>query len=463
MRSGEDGPMTDEDSEGFLRVTLVVEEDSIDPLSLPGGLRGQVLAGRYRLGGLVGRGGASEVYSAEDLADGGACAVKVMLPHVAAEPEHARRFEREARAAALLVHPNVMRVLCLAVDPTRDLYFIVMELGIGRSLASTASRHAGTLPLAFVGDVLGALLDVVAFAHARGVLHRDLKPENVLLVAGPAGRYTPKVLDFGLVRIISDASSRSVTEPSMIRGTPAYMSPEQCRSLLDAGPESDVYALGCMAFELLAGHVPFDAPSAMETLARQLFAAVPPLVRPSGAEPLPEELRALVAAMMAKAPTDRPTAAEAAKRLRDALTTAGVPLGRFELPVSAPVTPPRAGHAADPPPASLTGKRVALLRLDAGRAVVDAVVDGLRARGAKVEELARQAVAVTAAGALVIDAGADVAEGLALASRVRRARPAIKIVVVTSAGAGAPLPGVILLRAPVTLDALVEALSHRRE
>ncbi len=448
------------EEEGFLRVTLVAEDESVDALSLPGGLRGQVLAGVYRIDGLIGRGGASEVYAAEDLSDGSRCAVKVLLPHVAREPEHARRFEREARAAAWMKHPNVIRVRRLAEDVSRGAYFIVMDLGVGRSLASVIARAARPLALSFVGDVLGALLDVTAHAHARGVLHRDLKPENVLLVEEPPGRFTPKVLDFGLARVAVDPSSHSVTGPSMIRGTPAYMSPEQCRSLAEAGPESDVYSLGCIAFELLAGRVPFDGGSAIATLAQQMFAAVPELPRPPGAEPLPDEVRALVAEMMAKEPGARPTAEAARARLLAALEGAGVSLGAF--------TPTDAQHPGPPPPPRaqrgeprLAGKRLALLRLGARHALLDVVLEGLAGEGARVDVLSRAEVAVAVASALVIDCDAERGEALEIAARVRRARPAMKIVIVAATADGAT-PGVVALTAPVTVDALVEAITRRR-
>lgn len=452
------------DDEGFLRVTLVLDDDGVDPLSLPGGLRGQVLAGRYRVGGLIGRGGASEVYAAEQLDGGAPCAVKVLLPHVAADPEHKRRFEREARAAALMTHPNVVRVLCLVEDVSRGVYFIVMELGEGRSLASLLARLGAPPPLSFVGDALGAALDVTAHAHARGVLHRDLKPENVLLVERPPGRYTPKLLDFGLARVALDPSSHSLTGPSMVRGTPAYMSPEQCRSLVEAGPESDVYALGCVAFELLAGRVPFDAGSPMEILARQMFAAVPEIVRPADAEPLPDGLRALVTEMLSKEPRARPSAEAAFARLRASLEGAGVALGGFALPThagapAAQAPPQRAPTRGEP---RLPGKRVAVLRLGERRALVDAVVDGLAGEGATVDVLSQSEVAVAAASALVVDCGADVPGAFALAARVRRARPAMKLIVVASVDVDGAPPGVAVLRAPVTLDALVAAVARRR-
>lgn len=296
-----------------------------------GGYEGCLLGGTFRIGKLLGSGAASEVYEAKDEASGDKWAVKVLLPKVAESEEQVARFKREAKAAARMRHPHVVHVEKLVEDPGAGVFFIVMDLLRGETLAETLGRLRVPPPLAFVGDVMLPTLGVFALAHERGILHRDIKPQNVFLSSSVGVRFVPQVLDFGLARMQTDTAS-SVTSPSMVRGTADYMSPEQGQSLRDVGPASDVYSLGCVLTELLQLRTPFASRSLMEVFARHLVMPPPQLDRPLGAEPIPERLEALRLAMLAKAPGDRPTTAAVRDELAKALADAGVPLGKFELP-----------------------------------------------------------------------------------------------------------------------------------
>lgn len=329
--------MADVDDDGFLLVTLVPIDEEVDeerPPSAAGAYVGQILAGRYELTKRIGSGGAGEVYRARVLAGGPDVAVKVMRPRIAKSPDNVRRFRREARAAALLDHPNVIRVIELAQDPVGT-FFIVMEMLEGTSLAEWVVNFSGVPPLADVRSIFLPLLDAFEAAHAKGIVHRDLKGENVFLRRMPDGTRRVTVLDFGLARM-SDPSEEggTLTKPDALGGTPEYMSPEQCRSLR-VGPGTDLYALGCLLTELLQKRTPFEGGAPMEVMAKQMFMAPPELDRPDGAEPVPEALDALRRALLAKTEEARPPDVATVR----ALFLAALPEGNESPPVAPPVPP----------------------------------------------------------------------------------------------------------------------------
>ena len=216
-----------------------------------------MLASKYLLEELIGSGGMGDVYRALNTVIGRAVAVKVLRAEHAENAQVVERFLREARAANLVRHPNVVDVLDVGNEPGRA-PFIVQELLEGEDLAQLVERRGGKLPLAEVVDLLGPVIDAVAEAHARGVIHRDIKPENVFLSRSARG-LVPKLLDFGISKV--RASDLRATEAGVMLGTPGYMPPEQVRGARDADPRSDVWALGVMLFELIAGRMPFEAPT----------------------------------------------------------------------------------------------------------------------------------------------------------------------------------------------------------
>jgi serine/threonine-protein kinase len=221
---------------------------------------GDVLAGKYRIEGLVGRGGMGAVFAATDLVLGRRVAVKTLLAEGLDRPGALPRFFNEARAAAQIDSEHVVRVLDVGAAEG-GLPFIVLEYLEGVDLAHLA-RERRLDPVEAVDYVLQAL-DALAQAHARGIIHRDLKPANLFLVRradGAGGRGHIKVLDFGISKITAAPFAQAgITASTAILGSPAYMSPEQLRSAKGVDARSDVWSVGVILYELLAGCTPFAA------------------------------------------------------------------------------------------------------------------------------------------------------------------------------------------------------------
>jgi tRNA A-37 threonylcarbamoyl transferase component Bud32 len=219
------------------------------------------LVGRYTIERELGRGGMATVYLAHDLKHNRRVAIKALKPELAAilGPE---RFLREIEIAAGLSHPHIVPLL--DSGDAGGLLYYVMPLVEGESLRQRLSRER-QLPLkdalAIARDVAGAL----AYAHGRGVIHRDVKPENILVESGQA-----VVTDFGIARAVSAASGDKLTETGVTVGTPAYMSPEQCSGRNPIDGRSDLYSLGCVLYEMLAGEPPFTGPTSQAVIARHL-------------------------------------------------------------------------------------------------------------------------------------------------------------------------------------------------
>jgi len=212
---------------------------------------GAVLAGRYRIDGRLGRGGMGEVWSGRDLRLRRDVAVKVLRD---ADPDEAEvsRFVREATVAAALQHPGITVVFDADVHDGR--LFIVTELLSGKDLGEVLAAQPGGLLLGQVLDYGVQIADALAAAHRRGIVHRDLKPANLFVQTDdrlPRGRL--KVCDFGLARDLTSASTVAVS--GEVFGTPAYMAPEQWRAAA-AGPGADLYAAGCILYEMMTGRAP---------------------------------------------------------------------------------------------------------------------------------------------------------------------------------------------------------------
>jgi len=254
----------------------------------------------YQLGRMLGRGGMGEVYEAVDLNLDRRVALKFIAPELAADPESLRRFEREARSAAALTHPHIATLYEFVRDGPRP--FIAMELITGASLR--AKIGAGPLPIA---EALGIARDVasaLAAAHRRGIVHRDIKPENLMLDEHGA----IKVMDFGLARA-TQASRLTMTGTTL--GTAGYMAPEAIRG--EPGMPADVFALGAVLHEMLAGELPFkgDNPLALMYSISNMPARPLREVRPE----TPEAVEVLVLRVLEKDPEQRPDAATLAHEL----------------------------------------------------------------------------------------------------------------------------------------------------
>jgi eukaryotic-like serine/threonine-protein kinase len=255
---------------------------------------GELLAGRYELEELSGSGGMSRVYRARDRQLGRLVAIKVLHERYADDPAYVDRFRREARAVARLSHPNIVTIIDRGEADGSQ--YIVFEHVDGENLKQLVAR-VGPLPVRRVLDLAIDVARALAFAHANGVVHRDVKPQNVLLPDGGA-----KVTDFGIARADDLELGSGDTEVGTVLGTADYISPEQARGER-ATELSDEYSLGVLVFELLTGHVPYPADSAVAAAARHATDPVPDVLteRPD----VPVRLAMAVERALAKAPADR--------------------------------------------------------------------------------------------------------------------------------------------------------------
>lgn len=212
-------------------------------------LIGTVIQNRYEVIAFVGFGGWSKVYKAKDLTLDKVVAVKILHTDLAKSIDKFKRFQQEARAQANLVHVNIVSIFDHGLMPS-GVPFLAMDYVDGQTLTQLL-RVSGPLPVNRALDIIWQIGSALQAAHERGIIHRDLKPQNILIV--PTSSDMVKVLDFGLPNLVSDeGTAHSITESGETLGTPAYMSPEQCRGKpLDA--RSDIYALGCVMYEILSG------------------------------------------------------------------------------------------------------------------------------------------------------------------------------------------------------------------
>jgi serine/threonine-protein kinase len=258
------------------------------------------LAPRYALERELGRGGTAAVYLARDLSLGRPVALKVLNADLAATLGR-ERFLREIEIAARLTHPNI---LALHDRGEADgLLFYAMPYVAGESLRQRLEREP-QLPIQETIRIVQAVAAALDSAHRAGVVHRDIKPENILLAADPVGGpQTPLVADFGIARALDAAGGERLTQTGLALGTPAYMSPEQGSASPRLDARSDIYSLGCVAYEMLAGGPPFTGPTAQAILARHAVDPVPPLrtVRAT----VPPAVEAAITRALAKVPADR--------------------------------------------------------------------------------------------------------------------------------------------------------------
>ncbi|MFI7410600.1 serine/threonine-protein kinase [Streptomyces sp. NPDC049627] len=265
-----------------------------------------LIAGRYRLSESIGRGGMGEVWRAHDEMLARPVAVKLLLPQDS-DPTAAPRFRLEAQTAARIDHPNVVGVRDFGEYDNR--LFLVMELVRGDSLAGVLSR-SGAQPAERVARIAAQAAAGLAAAHRQGIVHRDIKPGNLLLDADG----TLKIGDFGIARFLDDPGA-ALTATGQIVGTSLYLAPERALGQ-PAGPASDVYALGCVLYQLLTGRPPFQADTAVAILHQHLDAApVPP--RELGVPGLPPAFENYLLGLLAKDPEHRPTAQQAADWFAD--------------------------------------------------------------------------------------------------------------------------------------------------
>jgi serine/threonine protein kinase/tetratricopeptide (TPR) repeat protein len=267
------------------------------------------LSDRYVIERELGRGGMATVFLARDIRHDREVAIKVLHPDLSATIG-TERFEREIRMAAKLQHPHILGLY--DSGSTGELLFYVMPFVNGESLRDRLTREK-QLPVDDAVQIVLEVADALGYAHSHDIIHRDIKPENILLASGHA-----LVADFGIARARTEAGQHKLTQTGMAVGTPMYMSPEQSTGE-SVGPTADIYSLGCVLYELLAGEPPFTGPSAMAIMAKHAMETVPSvrIVRPSVAE----EVEEAILAAMEKSPADRP------KSAKDFAAILGSPLG----------------------------------------------------------------------------------------------------------------------------------------
>jgi eukaryotic-like serine/threonine-protein kinase len=379
---------------------------------------GDTLAGKYAIVGVIGEGGMGVVYEATHLRLRRRVAVKVLLPNLLdVSSDMIARFEREARAAAHLRNRHVARVL--DVDVTTDgLPYLVMEYLEGHDL-DTELTQRGQLPIEeAVGYVLQACA-AMAEAHAAGIVHRDLKPSNLFLCPEPDGRLI-KVLDFGISKTADEADARLTgTQTSM--GTPVYMSPEQVRSSRNVDARTDIWSLGVILYELLAGRTPFLGST---TAAAAAIVADPAPPLREFRSNVPPELETVIHCALSKDPNGRyDTVIEFAR----AITPFGDPQANSQ-PISAPpsLEPVSSPYTPAPPAYSKSAGTLVDARSNPGSSII--VADGPIATRTSGRPPARWEIAVLGG------AGALVAIGIAISvlARPRARSPSAPSVVQTS-------------------------------
>jgi len=236
---------------------------------------GRALDNKYEIIKAIGGGASGQVYKGKHKMMNVTVAVKILAPQLSTQPELVRRFEREARAAGLLRHKNILLVHDLGLTEESQPY-MVMEYLNGFSLAELLEQN-GKLGVADTVEIVCQICQGIGKAHEAGLVHRDLKPGNIMLVAEGEHTFTAKIVDFGLAKLIRPEDSESLTRTGALIGTPSYMSPEQCRSE-PTDHRCDIYSIGCMLYEMLTGAKPFAATNIIEIYMKHAQEAPPPLV-----------------------------------------------------------------------------------------------------------------------------------------------------------------------------------------
>ena len=256
--------------------------------------------GNYRIVGSLGVGGMGTVYRAEHVLIGRPAAVKLLHPEMTANRDVVTRFFNEARATSAIKHPGIVEIFDFGYTQDSHAY-IVMELLEGETLAQRI-RAGGRMPTGDAAVLMRDVCSALAAAHDKGIVHRDLKPDNIFIVPDPEQGERTKILDFGIAKLTEMGLASGATKTGAVMGTPTYMSPEQCRGAGQVDHRADLYSIGCMLYELVAGRPPFVNPGAGELIGSHLFVEPEPLSRHA---PVTADLESLVMSLLAKDPAQR--------------------------------------------------------------------------------------------------------------------------------------------------------------
>ncbi len=343
-------------------------------------LSGSVVAGKYRVERLIGRGGMGAVFAATNTAIGKRVALKLLGRDAARDPAATQRFQREAEAAGVVESEHIVHVFDAGTTP-EGVPFLVMELLTGEDLRACLRRE-GSLTVERATKIASELLRGLSRAHAAGIVHRDLKPDNVFLCRRDDGSVLVKIVDFGISKLLEHEGHSRLTHRGTLLGSAHYVSPEQAQGSDQVDQRADLYGVGVLLFEMLSGRPPFDAPTNDAVLVLICTEAAPDVreLRPD----VPEDLALVIAKALAKNPADRfetaeelfaaleatqgPAALSAAQRRRTRTLVAAVIatllgftltallVARFQRTgaptVHAATTPPRPPPAPTPVPSS---------------------------------------------------------------------------------------------------------------
>ena len=275
----------------------------------------EALGTAYTLEGEIGRGGMGVVYRARDEQLKRRVAIKVLPPELAFQQDIRERFKREAQTAGQLLHPHIVPIY--SVGEAKGIVYFVMGYVDGESVAGRVKRK-GPLPPEEARRIMKESADALSAAHAVSVVHRDIKPDNILL-EGTRGRVM--VTDFGIAKALSQGSGATLTGAGVAIGTPAFMSPEQAAGEKEIDGRSDLYSLGIVTYQMLAGELPFNAPTVAGILMKQITEPAPDIRR---ARPdVPEDLALAVARCLEKDPENRWPTADALRRALESRTVTG--------------------------------------------------------------------------------------------------------------------------------------------
>lgn len=419
---------------------------------------GDILVDKYEVLGVLGAGGMGAVLEAKHVSLGHRVALKVLLPKAREDSEVAKRFQREARAAARLSGPHVTRILDVEELPDGR-PFIVMEKLTGRDLADELLER-GRMPYREIADILIEACSGIAEAHACGIIHRDLKPSNLFLSEAADGTRTVKLMDFGISKVTDD-TGQALTQTHSTFGTPLYMSPEQVRSSKEVDARADVWSMGVILYELVTGKLPFEGANSVATIAA-ILETKPARPREINQD-VPEDIERVIMKALAKDPDDRyATIKDLARALRPygSKKKAGVstapppppvsvrgndsdPAESGKLSLAQTVRAPSTGQAPKPQPKPLVVISAALLTAVAGSAIVyavfvkDSTVPAAPATTATAEAAKESASAAPATPEVTPSETADGASpGTSSADALATAAPTS----VASGAAGTPTP-----------------------
>lgn len=267
-------------------------------------LLGRILDKKYRISSLLGEGGMGSVYGGEHIHLKRQCAIKIVRREYASDPVALKRFKLEAEAASILKHPNIIEIHDFGITDD-ELAYIVMEFLEGESLDDLLGRHK-FLYYEHALPIFLQVCDALSHAHKKKVLHRDLKPANIMLIKTESGDTHVKLVDFGIAKLLPGTGRdiEKLTQTGEVFGSPLYMSPEQCMGqALDA--RSDVYALGCVLYQVLSGQLPFVGENLVQIVMKHINEMPPTFVEVSPDVAIPQTLEKAIRQCLSKNPASR--------------------------------------------------------------------------------------------------------------------------------------------------------------